>query len=90
MSPRRDLENKRELYSVSHRTPEKLRETFKRSRIADIFSGTEFTSFSPSVVSQFPKMDVTLQKHAAKHIYKVPEGLRELCTDISREVNTHN
>ncbi|CAK9825276.1 hypothetical protein ANTRET_LOCUS3321 [Anthophora retusa] len=31
-------------------------------------------------------MDVTLQKHEAKHIYKVPEGLRELCTDISREV----
>ncbi|KOC60569.1 hypothetical protein WH47_07732 [Habropoda laboriosa] len=31
-------------------------------------------------------MDVILQKHEAKHIYKVPEGLRELCTDISREV----
>nr|XP_012146632.1 PREDICTED: uncharacterized protein LOC105663303 isoform X3 [Megachile rotundata] len=31
-------------------------------------------------------MDVTLQKHDAKHIYKVPEGLRELCADISREV----
>ncbi|XP_076664975.1 uncharacterized protein LOC143367235 [Andrena cerasifolii] len=31
-------------------------------------------------------MDVLLQKHEAKHIYKVPEGLRELCTDISREV----
>ncbi|XP_017765288.1 PREDICTED: uncharacterized protein LOC108554499, partial [Eufriesea mexicana] len=31
-------------------------------------------------------MDVLLQKHGAKHIYKVPEGLRELCTDISREV----
>lgn len=34
-------------------------------------------------------MNVTLQKHDAKHIYKVPEGLRELCTDISREVSTH-
>lgn len=32
-------------------------------------------------------MDQTLQKHGAKHIYKVPEGLRELCSDISREVN---
>lgn len=32
-------------------------------------------------------MDPTLQKHGAKHIYKVPEGLRELCSDISREVN---
>ncbi|XP_043262041.1 sperm surface protein Sp17-like [Colletes gigas] len=31
-------------------------------------------------------MDAMLQKHSAKHIYKVPEGLRELCTDISREV----
>ncbi|XP_034195154.2 uncharacterized protein LOC117611322 isoform X1 [Osmia lignaria lignaria] len=31
-------------------------------------------------------MNVTLQKHDGKHIYKVPEGLRELCTDISREV----
>ncbi|XP_043800712.1 uncharacterized protein LOC122719174 [Apis laboriosa] len=31
-------------------------------------------------------MDPTLQKHGAKHIYKVPEGLRELCSDISREV----
>ncbi|KAL2742434.1 sperm surface protein Sp17-like [Vespula maculifrons] len=31
-------------------------------------------------------MDATLQKHGAKHIYKVPEGLRELCTDITREV----
>ncbi|XP_076227660.1 uncharacterized protein LOC143175004 [Nomia melanderi] len=31
-------------------------------------------------------MDVMLQKHCAKHVYKVPEGLRELCTDISREV----
>lgn len=32
-------------------------------------------------------MDPTLQKHGAKHIYKVPEGLRELCSDISREVS---
>lgn len=32
-------------------------------------------------------MDLTLQKHGAKHIYKVPEGLRELCSDISREVS---
>ncbi|XP_029163151.1 abnormal spindle-like microcephaly-associated protein homolog [Nylanderia fulva] len=31
-------------------------------------------------------MNVLLQKHEAKHIYKVPEGLRELCTDIAREV----
>ncbi|XP_071856976.1 uncharacterized protein [Bombus fervidus] len=31
-------------------------------------------------------MNVVLQTHGAKHIYKVPEGLRELCTDISREV----
>ena len=27
-----------------------------------------------------------LQEHSAKHIYKVPDGLRELCADISREV----
>lgn len=33
------------------------------------------------------KMNVLLQKHGAKHIYKVPEGLRELCTDIAREVH---
>lgn len=32
-------------------------------------------------------MNVVLQTHGAKHIYKVPEGLRELCTDISREVS---
>ncbi|KYM96237.1 PREDICTED: uncharacterized protein LOC108779634 [Cyphomyrmex costatus] len=31
-------------------------------------------------------MNVLLQKHGAKHICKVPEGLRELCTDITREV----
>ncbi|XP_060831753.1 LOW QUALITY PROTEIN: FK506-binding protein 5-like [Bombus pascuorum] len=31
-------------------------------------------------------MNLVLQTHGAKHIYKVPEGLRELCTDISREV----
>ncbi|CAL1683706.1 unnamed protein product [Lasius platythorax] len=31
-------------------------------------------------------MNVLLQKHGAKHIYKVPEGLRELCADIAREV----
>ncbi|KMQ94132.1 stress response protein nst1-like protein [Lasius niger] len=30
-------------------------------------------------------MNVLLQKHGAKHIYKVPEGLRELCADIARE-----
>jgi len=33
-------------------------------------------------------MNVLLQKHGAKHIYKVPEGLRELCTDIAREVRS--
>lgn len=27
-----------------------------------------------------------LQEHGARHIYKVPEGLRELCSDIAREV----
>ncbi|KAF3429834.1 hypothetical protein E2986_01495 [Frieseomelitta varia] len=32
-------------------------------------------------------MNVVLQTHGAKHIYKVPEGLRELCADISREVS---
>ncbi|KAK2583974.1 hypothetical protein KPH14_006436 [Odynerus spinipes] len=31
-------------------------------------------------------MDVTLEKHGAKHVYRVPDGLRELCTDITREV----
>lgn len=31
-----------------------------------------------------------LQKHNAKHVYKVPEGLRELCTDISREVSARH
>ncbi|XP_069694800.1 uncharacterized protein [Periplaneta americana] len=31
-------------------------------------------------------MDVILQRHGAKRVYPVPEGLRELCTDISREV----
>ncbi|KAK9309680.1 hypothetical protein QLX08_000688 [Tetragonisca angustula] len=31
-------------------------------------------------------MNAVLQTHGAKHIYKVPEGLRELCADISREV----
>lgn len=31
-------------------------------------------------------MDVTLQRHCAKYIYVIPEGLRELMTDISREV----
>lgn len=31
-------------------------------------------------------MDVTLQRHYAKFIYVVPDGLRELISDISREV----
>ncbi|XP_078052100.1 uncharacterized protein LOC144478226 [Augochlora pura] len=31
-------------------------------------------------------MDPMLQLHGAKHVYKVPEGLRELSADISREV----
>ncbi|XP_019881376.1 uncharacterized protein LOC109609188 [Aethina tumida] len=31
-------------------------------------------------------MDVTLQKHCAKFIYAVPDGLHELMSDISREV----
>ncbi|XP_076377135.1 uncharacterized protein LOC143259349 [Megalopta genalis] len=31
-------------------------------------------------------MDPMLQRHGAKHVYKVPEGLRELSADISREV----
>ncbi|XP_024938581.1 uncharacterized protein LOC107265527 isoform X3 [Cephus cinctus] len=31
-------------------------------------------------------MDVTLQKHSCKHIYRVPDGLQELCSDIVREV----
>lgn len=31
-------------------------------------------------------MDVMLQRHCAKHIYIVPDGLKELMSDISREV----
>ncbi|XP_051154699.1 uncharacterized protein LOC127277531 isoform X2 [Leptopilina boulardi] len=31
-------------------------------------------------------MDFLLQQHQAKHIFRIPDGLRELCTDISREV----
>ncbi|KAL3277161.1 hypothetical protein HHI36_012513 [Cryptolaemus montrouzieri] len=31
-------------------------------------------------------MDVTLQRHFAKFIYVVPDGLRELISDVSREV----
>ncbi|KAF2890327.1 hypothetical protein ILUMI_15846, partial [Ignelater luminosus] len=31
-------------------------------------------------------MDVMLQRHCAKYIYAIPEGLRELMSDISREV----
>lgn len=31
-------------------------------------------------------MNVVLQRHCAKYIYAVPDGLRELMTDISREV----
>lgn len=31
-------------------------------------------------------MDSMLQRHCAKHIYIVPDGLRELMSDISREV----
>ncbi|CAH0552516.1 unnamed protein product [Brassicogethes aeneus] len=31
-------------------------------------------------------MDVTLQRHCAKFIYVIPDGLKELISDISREV----
>jgi hypothetical protein len=31
-------------------------------------------------------MDVMLQRHCARYIYVVPDGLRELMSDISREV----
>ncbi|XP_048507252.1 sperm surface protein Sp17-like [Athalia rosae] len=31
-------------------------------------------------------MYAALQKHGARHVYRLPEGLRELCSDISREV----
>ncbi|KAK5650501.1 hypothetical protein RI129_001530 [Pyrocoelia pectoralis] len=31
-------------------------------------------------------MDVPLQRHCAKYIYAIPDGLRELMSDISREV----
>lgn len=31
-------------------------------------------------------MDPLLQRHCAKYIYAVPEGLKELMSDISREV----
>lgn len=31
-------------------------------------------------------MDAMLQRHNAKFIYAVPDGLRELMSDISREV----
>ncbi|KAG5895103.1 hypothetical protein JTB14_036378 [Gonioctena quinquepunctata] len=31
-------------------------------------------------------MNITLQRHAAKYIYIIPDGLRELMSDISREV----
>ncbi|XP_031334490.1 apolipoprotein B receptor isoform X2 [Photinus pyralis] len=31
-------------------------------------------------------MDVVLQRHCAKYIYAIPDGLRELMSDISREV----
>lgn len=31
-------------------------------------------------------MDVLLQRHCARYIYVVPDGLRELMSDISREV----
>lgn len=31
-------------------------------------------------------MNVMLQRHCARYIYVIPEGLKELMTDISREV----
>ena len=31
-------------------------------------------------------MDILLETHGAKDVYKAPEGLSELCADISREV----
>ena len=31
-------------------------------------------------------MNVTLQKHGAKKIYPVPDGLHELASDVTREV----
>ncbi|XP_019886903.2 uncharacterized protein LOC105278505 [Ooceraea biroi] len=31
-------------------------------------------------------MNALLQKHQARHVYRVPEGLSELCSDIAREV----
>lgn len=33
------------------------------------------------------KMNVLLQRHCARYIYVVPDGLRELMSDISREVS---
>lgn len=32
------------------------------------------------------KMNVVLQRHGARYIYPIPEGLKELMSDISREV----
>lgn len=32
------------------------------------------------------KMNYMLQEHGAKHVLKIPNGLNELCSDISREV----
>ncbi|XP_044016511.1 uncharacterized protein LOC122857982 [Aphidius gifuensis] len=31
-------------------------------------------------------MSYMFQEHGAKHVFNIPEGLRELCSDISREV----
>lgn len=39
------------------------------------------------VVAIITKMNALLQEYGAKDIYKIPEGLHELCTDIAREVS---
>lgn len=36
--------------------------------------------------NQTARMDVMLQRHCARYIYVVPDGLKELMSDISREV----
>lgn len=40
-----------------------------------------------SVKQNTHNMNAMLQRHNAKFIYTVPDGLRELMSDISREVN---
>lgn len=51
-----------------------------------IHTDIQISNDSVYEITHTKKMDVMLQRHHAKHIYVIPDGLKELMSDISREV----